>query len=149
MILGDPPADWSRITQAAEIFPWLEQRDAHYTGVVETNILAPGYRGLLISGVGHFVRDWPIQLGDDTIVNCLERNHPHSVHVVLPHSGFGPETSALEPYFADWPIPSLISLRATWLGELDAALLLEGVRFIPDPDGPPPPPINRESPWAQ
>jgi hypothetical protein len=45
--LGDPPVDWTQITRQADIFPWLEQRDAHYAAVIETAILAPGYHGLL------------------------------------------------------------------------------------------------------
>jgi hypothetical protein len=144
VLLGDPPADWSQITQPADIFPWLEQRDAHYAALVETNILAPGYHGLLIAGGMHFVRDWPMPFPPDgNIVHRLESNHPHSAHVILPHVGLGHETSTVEPYLADCPIPSLISLRTTWLGELDAALLLEGMVFIPNPDGPPLPPVRQ------
>lgn len=146
VILGDPPADWSLITQTAEIFPWLEQRETHYAGVVETHVLAPGYHGLLIAGGMHFMRDSPMPLPPQfagNIVQLIERNHPHSVHVILPHSGFGHETGALEPYLADMPIPSLFSLRTSWLGELDSLLVLEGVPFIPNPDAPPPPPMRQ------
>jgi hypothetical protein len=143
VLLGDPPADWSQITQETDIFPWLEQRDAHYAEVVEANVLAPGHRGLLIAGGMHFVRDWPLPFPmDGNVVNLLERDHPRSVHVILPHVGFGHETRALEPHLADWPIPSLVSLRTTWLGELDAALLLEEQKIVitPHPGDPPPPP---------
>jgi hypothetical protein len=148
VLLGDPPADWSQITQEADILPWLEQRDAHYAAVVEDNVLAPGHRGLLIAGEMHFVRDWPTMPSppdgnDGNIVHRLERNHPRSVHVILPHVGLGHETSVVEPYLADWPIPSLISLHTTWLGELDAALLQEGAVFIPRPGSPPPPPMRQ------
>ncbi len=141
VLLGDPPVDWSQITQKADIWPWLGQRDAHYAGVVETQVLAPGHHGLLIAGGMHFVRDWPMQLlpPDGNIAQRLEGNHPHRVHVILPHIGLGRETSALEPYLADMAIPSLVSLRTTWLGELDAALLQEELHFIPNPDMPPPP----------
>jgi hypothetical protein len=90
----------------------------------------------LIAGLAHFARAWPIPLPPDgTIVHRIERNHPDSVHVILPHIGFGDETSALEPYLADWPIPSLVSLHATWLAELDAALVQQGYFGNPDPDG--------------
>ena len=126
VLLGDPPVEWSEIKQIDDIRPWVEQRDSHYAAVVETNILAHGYRGLLIAGLGHFVRDSPMPFPlDGTIGHRLERNHPGSVHVVMPHIGFGPETGALEPYLTDCPIPSLFSLRTTWLGGLDAALVHE------------------------
>jgi hypothetical protein len=138
VLLGDPPIDWSQITQAAQVRPWVEQRDAYYAGVVETNILAPGYHGLLIAGLAHFLRDSPMPFPlsfplEGTTGHRIERNHPHNLHVIMPHTGFGPETSALEPYLADWPIPSLISLSTGWLGELDAALVHEG-KFIFNPD---------------
>jgi len=72
--LGDPPVDWTQITRQADIFPWLEQRDAHYAAGIETAILAPGYHGLLIAGVAHFARAWPIPLPPDgTIVHRIER----------------------------------------------------------------------------
>jgi hypothetical protein len=145
VLLGDPPVDWSQITQVADIWPWLRLRDAHFAEVVETNILAPGHRGLLIAGTMHFVRDWlGMQLSPDgNIVHRLEHNHPHTVHVILPHIGLGRETNALELYLTDMPIPSLVSLRTSWLGELDAALLQEELHFIPFPDIPPPPSKQR------
>jgi hypothetical protein len=142
VLLGDPPVDWSQITQAADLVPWGEQRDAHYAAVVETNILAPGYQGLLIAGLGHFLREWPFPLppGVENSVQRLERHYPHRVHVIMPHIGFGHETSALEPSLADWPIPSLVSLRTTWLGELDAALHFGNLPLlVQGPDGPAPP----------
>jgi hypothetical protein len=124
VLLGDPPIDWAQITQPVDVDSMMQQRDAHYTSIVETHILAPDRRGLLIAGLGHFVREWasPDALDVHNTVQLLERKHPGSVHVIFPHIGFGAETSALEPYLADWPIPSLVSLRTTWLGELGAAL---------------------------
>jgi hypothetical protein len=144
VLLGDPPVDWSQIqfTKLEDTHPWMEQRDAHYTEVVETQVLAPGYHGLLIAGMGHFVREWAALDAPDmhNIVQRLERKYPGSVHVVFPHIGFGAETNALEPYLADWPIPSLISLRTTWLGELSAALHFGN--FEPPPAGGEPPPLK-------
>jgi hypothetical protein len=134
VLLGDPPVDWSQIqfTKLEDTHPWMEQRDAHYTEVVETQVLAPGYHALLIAGLAHFVRDWAAEQQSPAPTNTvqrLERNHPGSVHVIIPHLGFGAETSALEPDLADWPIPSLVSLRTTWLGELGAALHF--ANFVP------------------
>jgi hypothetical protein len=131
VLLGDPPGDWSQIHFTLESEDiWQEQRDAHYTEVVEKQVLAPGHHGLLIAGQAHFIRDWPFQLQPplhETTVQRLERNHPGSVHVIMPYIGFGPENSTLEPYLADWPIPSLASLHTTWLGELSAALTFDNL----------------------
>ncbi len=47
----------------------------------------------------------------------------------------------MEPYLLDWPIPSLVSLRTTWLGELGAALHFGN--FPPPPAGVEPPPLKQ------
>lgn len=149
VLLGDPPADWTQIhftLETEDIFQ--EQRDAHYTEVVETQVLAPGYHGLLIAGGMHLVREWPWPVEvqpplHENVVQRLERSHPGSVHVIMPHIGFGTENSALEPYLADWPIPSLASLHNTWLGELSVALRTGN--YGPPPDflaGVEPPPLK-------
>jgi hypothetical protein len=143
--LGDPPGDWSQIQFTLETeHIWQDQRDAHYTEVVETQVLAPGHHGLLIAGGFHFIRDWPVEVSPPLPANTvmrLERSHPGSVHVIMPHIGFGAENSALEPYLEDWPIPSLASLHNTWLGELSVAL--HAGNFPPPPaDFPEMPPLK-------
>lgn len=124
VLLGGPPLDWSQITQPVDLDSMMQQRDVHYANVVETQVLATGHHALLIAGLTHVVREWasPDALDVRNTVQLLERQHPGCVHIVLPHLGFGPETSVLEPYLAGWPIPSLVPLRTTWLGELGATL---------------------------
>jgi hypothetical protein len=150
VLLGDPPIDWTQTKLANEedINTVMQQRDAHYTAVVETNVLAPGCHGLLISGLGHFSREWAMPDPPDmhNTAQRLERSHPGSVHVIFPHIGFGSETSTLEPYLEDWPIPSLVSLRTTWLGDLGAALHF--ANFPPLP-GVEPPPLSQASPLVK
>ena len=144
VLLGDPPEDWSQMLQKVDVPTIMEQRDAHFTEVVETQVLAPGHHGLLIAGLGHFARDWAVELQSpppENTVQRLERKQPGSVHVIFPHIGFGAETSSLEPYLLDWPIPSLVSLRTTWLGELGAALHFGN--FPPPPAGVEPPPLKK------
>ncbi len=102
VLLGDPPADWSEIPPGADIPSLMEQRDAHYTAVVETHVLAPGLHGLLIAGLAHFVRVWPNQFQPpppENIAQRLERTQPGSVHVIFPHIGFGAETAPWSPTF--------------------------------------------------
>ena len=126
VVLGDPPLDWTqtKLTNQHEIDAVMQQRDEHFAAVVEAQVLAPGCRGLLIAGQGHFIREWPMSNAPQmrNAVQLLEHRHPGCAHLVFTHAGFGPETGALEPYLTDWPIPSLVSLHATWLGELDVAL---------------------------
>jgi hypothetical protein len=83
---------------------------------------------------GHMPAPIPAVAGTlhGTIVHRIERNHPNSVHVVVPHVGFGRETNVLESGLADWPIPGLVSLRTTWLGAVDAALVRAAYFGNPD-----------------
>src|SRR5215212_5590513 len=80
VLLGDPPIDWSQTQFTRETeYIWQEQRDAHYTEVVETQVLAPGHHGLLIAGLFHFIRDWPVEVSPPLPANTvmrLERKHP-------------------------------------------------------------------------
>ncbi len=150
VLLGDPPEDWTqtKLMNQADVDPIMEQRDAHYAGVVENHVLATGLNGLLIAGQGHFARLLPLPAGNT--VQRLERKYPGSVHVVMTHIGFGPETGALEPNLADWPIPSLVSLRDTWLGELDLALFFGSMGPPPSEDQAPPesPPFWQGHTWG-
>jgi len=140
VLLADPPLDWTetRLSEQAEITTVMQQRDEHFAALVESQVLAAGLNGLLIAGQGHFIREWamPNMPEVHNAVQLLERRHPGCAHVVFTHAGFGPETSALEPHLADWPIPSLVSLHNTWLGELDAGLHF--ANFMPAGAEPPP-----------
>jgi len=133
VLLGGLPIDWSQMTQKIDVDALMQQRDDYFAEVVETQVLAPGLRGLLIGGLGHFIRDWavPLQSPPTNSVQRIERNHPGSVHVIMPHIGFGADTSILEPYLVDWPIPSIVSLHSTWLGELGAALHFDNFGLPP------------------
>jgi len=93
----------------------MEQRDAHFTAVVETNVLQLRCHGLLIAA-GIFVRESPTDM-PFRAWECraaLERDHPADVHCRLPHVCFGAETSALEPYLADWPSSLFRYARSWW-----------------------------------
>ena len=74
VLLGDPPIDWSQITQAVDIDIMMEQRDVHYASLVETHILAPGCKGLLIAGLAHFVREWPVPYPPMCPISCSDSN---------------------------------------------------------------------------
>jgi hypothetical protein len=122
VLAGDPPIDWSQVRTREDFGPWLEQRDRHYTQVVETEILARRGKALLIAGTAHFHRRRLDSAAPDLILNVvedIEKKHPGAVFVVTPHLGFGNRTAELEPRLASWPRPSLVLLQNTWLGALD------------------------------
>jgi hypothetical protein len=69
VLLGDPPIDWSAIHSQQDFGRFLAQRDAHFTRVVEEQVLAKGRKALLIIGSAHLLRKGmlgPIEVGPRT-----------------------------------------------------------------------------------
>ncbi len=72
----------------------------------------------------------------------LERSHPHSCAVVLPHYVFadvaerrGHELARLERRIAGWPVPSVARIHGTWLANVDTALVLGDTAMLIETDG--------------
>ena len=123
--LGDPPVDWQAVTSRADLEPFLLNRGAHFSSVVEREVLAKGRRALLLAGTFHLFKSRPGEHGGG-VTGPIERRHPGSTLVVAPHTGFRERTCELEERFATWPTPSIALTRGTWLGELPATLLFGG-----------------------
>ena len=85
VLLGDPPLDWSAITTPQQYARWTD-RDGHYAGVVEREVLAKGHRALLIAGELHAMKTVPKELQDDppapTAAQILERDHPGALFAI-------------------------------------------------------------------
>lgn len=127
---GDPPIDWDKAKRPEDVAPFMEQRDTHFASVVEQQVLAKNHHALFVIGAGHVLKR-PISWSDGptgtpTITMIIDAKHPHSVFVLIPHDDFGKRNAALEPKLAEWAVPSLVALRGTWVGELDAGVVFEG-----------------------
>jgi hypothetical protein len=86
--------------------------------------LAPQRCALLIAGVAHFVRRHRHDSSHrPNVVELLDAHYPDKTTVIVPHVGFSHRNAELEPLLSAWPIPSLVWVRGTWLGELDPRLL--------------------------
>jgi len=109
----------------------MTQRDSHFASVVEKEVLAKHRKALLVIGAGHVLKR-PISWAglttppDPTSTMRLERKYPHSVYVIVPHDDFGSRNAELEPKLGSWPRPSLVELRESWVGELDAGAIYQG-----------------------
>ena len=72
------------------------------------------------AGLLHFVRRPPqIASQRPNVVERLDARYPGMTTVIVPHVGFGRRNDELEPRLARWPIPSLVRVGGTWVGELD------------------------------
>ena len=122
VLLGDPPIDWNKVQSREEFLSVQGQRDSHYAKVVEDEVLAKGRKALLIAGEGHFARQSVSPM--DNVGRLIEKRHPKSLFVIMSHRGFLEQNEELEPRLVSWPKPSLAILKGTWLGALDASLVM-------------------------
>jgi hypothetical protein len=129
VLAGDPPIDWDKIRRPEDIVPFMGQRDTNFASVVEDQVLARHRKALLVAGAAHVLRQ-PISWasasspGAPTTTMLIERKDPHSMYVITPNDDFGGRNGELEPRLANWPKPSVTTIRGTWVGLLDAGASL-------------------------
>jgi hypothetical protein len=127
VLLGDPPIDWSAVTNRDEHFKWIEMRTPHPAAVVQTQVIARRRRALLVYGTGHLQRrqvmanyemdDWRAQ----TIVSLIELSGPTKVFTIAGVS---------DRHVKGWTAPALATIRGTDLGAVDASIYFgPGRRF--------------------
>ncbi|GHO89452.1 hypothetical protein [Dictyobacter formicarum] len=63
----------------------------------------------------------PIQANMKTMLQIVEEKHSGTTYVVLVHTGFGSKNNELEPKLKSWTVPSIMSIKGTWIGELDSS----------------------------
>lgn len=130
VLLGDPPMDWERVSNAAEfheVWNAVEDRDSHAAKIIQREVLDKRRRALVIYGGMHFLRKqlaWQSKDGrpaklqcipfQDSIVSLLEAQGA-DVFSVWCAAFF--DMSTLQADIRSWQAPSLASIRGTPLGE--------------------------------
>ncbi len=76
-----------------------------------------------------------------TAVAMYKKDYPNVTYVIAENQGFGrgvPSAAKykdeLEKRMANWPVPSLVNLKGTWLADLDFAYFFEPI-FMGKPNG--------------
>ena len=113
VLTGDPLVDWSKVENSDDL--WRLDRDEHYASVVESEVVSPGRRGLLLWGALHLLRRDPIRSPDDMRMSFGER-FPDTP-IIVPHVGHGALNDEVEAVLREWPIPSLAPVAGTALAE--------------------------------
>jgi len=134
VLLGDPPVDWDVIKTRADMNMNLFLRDEHFVEVVEREVINKKRKALLISGNAHIRRC--CLAGPLGATARVEKKHPGTVFVALPHQGFQERNEELEARLASWPKPGLALVKDTWLGNLSPDLITPAGRMRTSPDGP-------------
>lgn len=101
-------------------------------------VLERGHRALLLAGIFHLSRVTALEAAilrpesnppaSASVPRSLERAHPGTTYVVMPHPGEpDAETLAqLEARLASWAVPGLAAVGDTWLGALSAEGMFGG-----------------------
>jgi len=134
VLLGDPPVDWDVIKTRADMNMKLFLRDEHFVEVVEREVLNKKRKALLVSGNAHMRRC--CLAGPLGATARVEKTHPGTVFVALPHQGFQERNEELEARLASWPKPGLALVKNTWLGDLSPDLITPAMIMGTSPDGP-------------
>lgn len=117
----DPPIDWSEV-KSREDRRAYRNRDASIASVMEREVLAKQRKALIIIGVSH--------ISDRGY--SYEEKYPNATFVIDVW-GFGGDAplakynDELEKRMSSWPIPSLVTIKGTWLADLPPAYFSAGV----------------------
>ncbi len=126
VLAADPPVDWQTVRTSADLVRFRD-RDANIAAVVEREVLAKHRTALMIFGARHLLHG-----GGGAVAMSERAGHRNATFVVVAHNGFAagspasPRDDSLERRLAAWPVPSLATLRDTWLGDLPLASVLPG-----------------------
>ena len=127
VLAGDPPVDWSRVRTRDDLRS-VVNRDSNIAAVMEHEVLAKHRKALMIFGLLHLVHG-----GFGAVGRVEQAGYPNRTFVVMAHNGFGNDSplgkydAGLERRLAGWPVPSLVTLRGTWLDDLPWPYFLPGV----------------------
>jgi outer membrane protein OmpA-like peptidoglycan-associated protein len=114
VLLGDPPIDWTTVVSPADedMNDW---RDAHFASVVEREVIRKGRKALLLIGGAHLSRR---VLLPNSLIHLLDARLPGKTLVIQ-----SVNLSSVKPQVAvrlrQWPTPSALEIRGTWLGSVD------------------------------
>lgn len=140
IICGDPYIDWDKVKDREGIGPYLAHREDWYTEVVKQEVLAKHHRAFLISGAGHFLR----RNGPGMIERALKEAGANPFLIVFGTNTIGPDE--LDQRFDSWPIPTVVLLTDSWVGELPALPVTSGGGPANMLLGPPPAPGTPATP---
>ena len=121
VLLGDPPIDWSKITNFSQLRVFLSQRDTHAASVVETQVLDKGRRALLCYGAEHLFHSTP-----DNIVSIVKQRTGERTYTIVDLLPLARDPGGLAASLSRYPRNTVIPAAGTWLGAFNAGLLIAG-----------------------
>ena len=133
ILLVEQPFEWSAVTSAMEFNRLDLQRDQYYAERIEREVLSRGRKAVAIFGTLHFLRTpyWSgaavardpnkaalITAREIRLGQLLETRHPGALYFIWGNCLSMQDRNA-ERALTSLPIPSLVSLKHTRLGQMD------------------------------
>lgn len=110
VLLGDPPIDWASVRTTQEYLPWLRQRDAHVTALIQREVLDRKRRALIIYGDGH------LQARSERPSKTLTAAFQERGTTLFTITTAFVDLATLQPSASSWDAPRLALLKGTQLG---------------------------------
>jgi hypothetical protein len=133
ILLVEQPFEWSAVTSAKEFDRLDLQRDQYYADRIDREVFSRGRKAVAIFGTLHFLRTpyWSgatvardpdkaalITAREIRLGQLLETRHPGALYFIWGNCLSMQDRDA-ERALTSLPIPSLVSLKATRLGQMD------------------------------
>jgi hypothetical protein len=120
VVLGDPPIDWDLVHTREDFDKQMKEldRDRYPAELIRREVLRKGRRALIIYGDGHLARKHVLLNFEPSpfLLMQLERSGD-ATFTIWTETNI--DLKNLQPDVAQWPKPSLASLRGTMLGAAD------------------------------
>jgi hypothetical protein len=121
VVVSEPPVDWA----ASPPTRGGLDRDTSLASVIEQEVLPKKRKALVLCGTGHLYHNER----RGTAVSRYEQIYPGRTFVIQNHDGFAAfidldRGRQLEARMSAWPVPALVSLKGSWLADLDLPYFL-------------------------
>lgn len=121
VLAGDPPIDWSKITNRRELQAFQLRRDPHASSVIRRRVLDRGHRALVCYGADHLLHSSGIN-----IASILEQHAGERIYTIADLTYAAGDPGGLAKKLAPYDRNTMIPTAGTWLGSFNAALIYGG-----------------------
>jgi hypothetical protein len=124
VLAGEPAVDWDQIKSMDDVTR-LVHRDASAASVMEKEVLSKHRKALMLYGMFHLLHMNEVRA---SAVSMYEKDYPNLTFVISELGIFDTDLPTLaSSRLANWPNPSLVRTKGTWIGALDLG------HFLPPP----------------
>jgi hypothetical protein len=124
VLAGDPPLDWSKITNTTELLRFEGSRDTHAASVVEREVLAKGHRALICYGWWHL-------LHSNGFARLLQQHAGERMYTIADLVPLAGDPGGVATRLSRYPRNTVIPTAGTWLGSVDIGLLPPSLQRAP------------------